>query len=164
MRRNRAGSRAAFQGGAATRAVESRQLHLLCALAALALARRGGTRVPAQGAGVEPGRLTARELLKQAEGQASQPARRRRRSLISLSVSSVIAKSVTQNRLRPPAALALGPGYAEAWNNIGAAYNNSGDTRKRSLPAKRRCVYKPDFELARNNLRYAREMAKSLAK
>ena len=44
-------SRATFQGRVATRAGKSRQLHLLCALLALALARRGGTRVPAQCAG-----------------------------------------------------------------------------------------------------------------
>ena len=52
-RRDEAGrsSRATFQGRVATRAGKSRQLHLLCALLALALARRRGTRVPAQCAG-----------------------------------------------------------------------------------------------------------------
>src|SRR5439155_26232831 len=54
-KRNQAerGSGTTFQGCAATRADESRQVHLLCTLLALALARRGGTRVAAQRAGAQ---------------------------------------------------------------------------------------------------------------
>ena len=38
------------------------------------------------------------------------------------------------------AALELRPDYAEAWNNICAAYNKLGRYRKQSRPARRRCA------------------------
>jgi Flp pilus assembly protein TadD len=62
------------------------------------------------------------------------------------------------------AALALRPNYAEAWNNIGAAYNKLGRYDKAGAACEEALRLKPDFQLARNNLQYAREMAKSLAK
>lgn len=54
-------------------------------------------------------------------------------------------------------ALALRPGYAEAWNNIGAAYNEMREHDKAVAACERALALKPDFTLARNNLEYARE-------
>jgi Flp pilus assembly protein TadD len=61
-------------------------------------------------------------------------------------------------------ALDLRPGYAEAWNNIGAAYNKLGRYEEAAAACEQALGYKPDFELARNNLEYARKMAQALPK
>ena len=58
-------------------------------------------------------------------------------------------------------ALELRPNYAEAWNNIGAAYNKLGLYEEAAAACEQALRYKPDFELARNNLRFAQEMAKA---
>ena len=57
-------------------------------------------------------------------------------------------------------ALALRPGYAEAWNNIGAAYNKLGQFSKGISACEEALRLRPDFPLARNNLEYARSMLK----
>ena len=57
------------------------------------------------------------------------------------------------------AALELRPNYAEAWNNICAAYNKLGRYDEAAAACEQALRYKPDFELARNNLQYARKMA-----
>jgi Flp pilus assembly protein TadD len=54
-------------------------------------------------------------------------------------------------------ALELRPGYAQAWNNIGAACNDLGQFEKATRACEEALRLKPDFELARNNLNYARE-------
>jgi Flp pilus assembly protein TadD len=54
-------------------------------------------------------------------------------------------------------ALELRPGYAQAWNNIAAAYNDLGQFEKAASACEEALRLKPDFELARNNLRYAQE-------
>ena len=61
-------------------------------------------------------------------------------------------------------ALARRPDYAEAWNNIGASYNNLEryDDAAEACEAALRC--RPGFELARNNLQYARERQTSRRK
>jgi tetratricopeptide (TPR) repeat protein len=58
----------------------------------------------------------------------------------------------------------LRPGYAEAWNNIGAAYNQLGQYDKGAPACEEALRLKPDYALARNNLQYAREMLKAPAK
>jgi len=57
----------------------------------------------------------------------------------------------------------LRPNYAEAWNNICAAYNKLGRYEEAATACEQALHYKPDFELARNNLRFAQEMAKARA-
>lgn len=53
------------------------------------------------------------------------------------------------------AAVAQRPGYAEAWNNVGAA-NNAMERWDDGIAACREAVrLKPDFELAKNNLAWA---------
>src|SRR5207244_11116303 len=61
-------------------------------------------------------------------------------------------------------ALDLRPGYAEAWNNIGADYNKLGRYGEAAAACEQALRYRPDFELARNNLQYAREKLKAPAK
>ena len=58
----------------------------------------------------------------------------------------------------------LRPDYAEAWNNIGAAYNKLGRYAEAAAACEESLRFKPDFQLARNNLQYAYEMAKSSTK
>ena len=54
-------------------------------------------------------------------------------------------------------ALDLQTGYAEAWNNICAAYNKLGRYKEAAAACEQALRYKPDFDLARNNLQYAHE-------
>jgi tetratricopeptide (TPR) repeat protein len=62
-------------------------------------------------------------------------------------------------------ALKLRPTYAEAWNNIGAAYNSMGDWDKGIQASQEAIRLKPDFQLAKNNLAWAvGEKAKAAAK
>jgi protein O-mannosyl-transferase len=56
------------------------------------------------------------------------------------------------------------PNYADAWNNICAGYNKLGRYEEAAAACEQALRYKPDFELARNNLQYARKMARALAK
>ena len=58
-------------------------------------------------------------------------------------------------------ALRLRPNYAEAWNNIGAAYNGLGLYEEAAAACEQALRYKPDFELARHNLEFAREKLKA---
>jgi tetratricopeptide (TPR) repeat protein len=62
------------------------------------------------------------------------------------------------------AAFEIRPNYAEAWNNIWAAYNKLGRYDEATAACEQALRYKPDFELARNNLQYARTMTKARAK
>jgi Flp pilus assembly protein TadD len=57
-------------------------------------------------------------------------------------------------------ALELRPNYAEAWNNIGAAYNSLGQFEKGAAACERALSFRPDFVLARHNLEYAQQMLK----
>jgi tetratricopeptide (TPR) repeat protein len=52
-------------------------------------------------------------------------------------------------------ALNLRPGYAEAWNNIAAAYNSMSKWDEGIRAAEEAIRLKPDFQLARNNLAWA---------
>jgi tetratricopeptide (TPR) repeat protein len=54
--------------------------------------------------------------------------------------------------------------YADAWNNICAGYNKLGRYEEAAAACEQVLRYKSDFELAHNNLQYARKMAKALAK
>jgi tetratricopeptide (TPR) repeat protein len=52
-------------------------------------------------------------------------------------------------------ALKLRPGYAEAWNNVGACSNSLGNWEKGIEACARAVQLKPDFQLAKNNLAWA---------
>lgn len=63
------------------------------------------------------------------------------------------------------AALNLRPDYAEAWNNLAAAYNCLARWSEAIQAAQRAVAIKPDFELARNNLALAvNELKKSASR
>ena len=108
---------------------------------------------------LSPGDLTARDLLARADQQTDQrPVAATPESYLDLSLQLYrdgrFAESIEASRR----ALALRPGYAEAWNNIGAAYNKLGQFDQGAAACEQALRDKPDFELARNNLRYAQEM------
>ena len=54
-------------------------------------------------------------------------------------------------------ALSLQANYAEAWNNIGAAYNRLGQYHQAAEACEKALRLKPDYELAANNLRFAQK-------
>jgi len=66
------------------------------------------------------------------------------------------AESITASQR----ALALRSTYAEAWNNICAAYNKLGRYGEAAAACEQALRYKPDFELARNNLQYAKQQGR----
>jgi tetratricopeptide (TPR) repeat protein len=49
----------------------------------------------------------------------------------------------------------------EAWNNTCAAYNKLGRYEQAAAACQQALRYKPDLQLARNNLQYARDIAKA---
>ncbi len=114
---------------------------------------------------LSPTDLTARELLAQADAQAvNQPATQTPEYYLDLSLQHYREGRYAESIAASRAALKLRPDYAEAWNNIGAAYNKLGRYEEAAAVCEEALRLKPDFELARNNLQYAREMAKSSAK
>ena len=111
---------------------------------------------------LSPTDLTARELLAQADGQAAsqsetQPAEFYLAHSLQLYREERYPETIAACRI----ALKLRPNYAEAWNNICAAYNKLGRYDEAAAACEEALHYKPDLELARNNLHYAREMAKT---
>ena len=109
--------------------------------------------------------LTARELLSQAESQMSnQPATQTAESYLTLSLQRYGEERYAESIAACRAALELRPNYAEAWNNICAAYNKLGRYEQAAAAGEQALRYKPDFELARNNRQYARKMANTSIK
>jgi protein O-mannosyl-transferase len=114
---------------------------------------------------LSPSDLTARQLQAQADGQArNQPATQTPESYLTLSLRRYREERYAESIAACRAALELRPNYAEAWNNICAAYNKLGRYDEAAAACEQALRYKPDFELARNNLQYAREMAMAAGK
>jgi tetratricopeptide (TPR) repeat protein len=111
---------------------------------------------------LSPSDLTARDLLTQAQGQAgNQPTTQTAESYLAVSLQRYGEERYAESIAACRAALELQPNYAEAWNNICAAYNKLGRYDKAAAACEQALRYKPDFGLARNNLQYARAMAKA---
>src|SRR2546429_205509 len=109
--------------------------------------------------------VTARELMAQTDGQApAHPAGETPESYLVLSLQYYREARYAESIAACRAALALRANYAEAWNNIGAAYNKLGRYDEAAAACEEALRLKPDFELAQNNLQYAREMAKTSGK
>jgi tetratricopeptide (TPR) repeat protein len=107
---------------------------------------------------LSPTDMTARDLLAGADSQASnQPAPQTPEYYLDLSLQFYREESYVESIVACRRALDLRPGYAEAWNNICAAYNKLGRYGEAAAACEQALLYKPDFELARNNLQYARE-------
>ncbi|PYK94839.1 MAG: hypothetical protein DME36_04255 [Verrucomicrobia bacterium] len=114
---------------------------------------------------LSPSDLTARQLLAQADGQArNQPATQTPEYYLDLSLQLYREERYVESIAASRRALDLRPGYAEAWNNIGAAYNKLGRYEEAAAACEQALRYKPNLELARNNLQYARERLKAPAK
>jgi tetratricopeptide (TPR) repeat protein len=113
---------------------------------------------------LSPTDLTARDLLARANAQVvNQPAPQTPEYYLDLSLQFYGEDRYVESIVASRRALDLRPGYAEAWNNIGAAYNKLGRYEEAAAACEQALRYKPDFELARNNLQYAREKLKALA-
>ena len=113
---------------------------------------------------LSPMDLTARELLTQADRQTSSgPATQNPESYLALSFQLYREERYVEAIAACRTALELRPDYADAWNNICAAYNKLGRYGEAAAACEQALRYKPDFELARNNLRFAQQMAKAPA-
>jgi tetratricopeptide (TPR) repeat protein len=111
---------------------------------------------------LSPEDITARELFAQANaGAVSKPvAAETPEAYLNLSLRLYNDGHFVEAIDACRKALALRPGYAEAWNNIGAAYNKLGRYQEGAAACEQALRLKPDFDLARNNLQYARERLK----
>jgi Flp pilus assembly protein TadD len=114
---------------------------------------------------LSPTDITARELLAQANGQPiNQPTTQTPEFYLDLSLQHYREERYVESIAASRRALDLRPGYAEAWNNIAAAYNKLGRYEEAVAACEEALRLKPDFQLARNNLIYAREKLKASAK
>ena len=106
---------------------------------------------------LSPTDLTARDLLAQADDRSvNQPAKQSPEFYLALSLQLYREERYAESVVACRLALALRPDYAEAWNNIGAAYNSLGRYEEAAAACEQALRYKPDFGVARNNLQYAR--------
>jgi Flp pilus assembly protein TadD len=109
-----------------------------------------------QALSLSPGDVTAQEVLAEAESSPE--------SYLALSLQRYQEGRYAESIAASRAALALQPNYAEAWNNLGAAYNKLGQYAEGADACEKALLLRADFELARNNLQYAREMMKGAGK
>jgi len=109
---------------------------------------------------LSPTDLTAHELLAQTDA-TNQTATQTPESYLSLSLQLYNDARYIESIAASRRALDIRPGYAEAWNNICAAYNKLGRYEEAAAACEQALLSKPDFELARNNLQYARERLKA---
>ena len=110
---------------------------------------------------LSPGNLMATGLRDKLAGEnpnASKAAMTTPERYLQVSLEDYQAKRYAESIAACQEALKLRPGYAEAWNNIGAACNQLGQYDRAALAFERALSLKPDFPLARNNLLYARRM------
>lgn len=113
---------------------------------------------------LSPQDLTARELMTKAEAGWTGAAQPTPESYLTLSLERYREGRYAESISAARAALALRPSYAEAWNNIGAAYNQLGQYDKGAAACEEALRLKPGYALAQNNLQYAHAMAKAPAK
>jgi Flp pilus assembly protein TadD len=114
---------------------------------------------------LSPTDLTARDLLAQADsGAGNQPGSTTAESYLAQSLQFYREERYVEAIAACRRALALRPDYAEAWNNICAAYNKLGRYDEANSACEQALSHKPDFELARNNLQYAREKLRAASK
>ena len=108
-----------------------------------------------------PTDLTAKELLAQAESRAKEATAE---SYLALGFRYYFEERYTESITASRSAIALRPGYAEAWNNIGAVYNRVGQYDQGIAACKEALRLRPGFERAQNNLLYARQMLRESGK
>jgi protein O-mannosyl-transferase len=114
---------------------------------------------------LSPTDLTARDLLAKAEGRViNETTVQTPESYLDLSLRLYGEERYAESIAASRRALDLRPGYAQAWNNVCAAYNKLGRHEEAAAACEQALRLKPDFELARNNLTYAREKLKASGK
>ena len=107
---------------------------------------------------ISPGDVTAREYLAGLrQGRADSDAVGSDRYL-NLSLSLYQRGDYAGAISAAESALRLNPASAEAWNNMGAAYNSLGHYATASVVLEEALRLKPSLAIARNNLDYARRM------
>lgn len=110
---------------------------------------------------LSPTDITARELLNGADSRTPDPgAAQKPDAYLSLSLQRYNEGRYVEAIDACKFALAIKPNYAEAWNNMCAAYNKLGRYSEAADACEQALRYKPDFELARDNLRFAQDVAK----
>src|SRR5438105_2516877 len=105
---------------------------------------------------LSPSDLTARDLLARANA-TNQSATQTPEYYLDLSLQFYREERYVESIVTSRRALDLRPNYAEAWNNICAAYNKLSRYQEAAEACEQALHYNPDFELARNNLQYARD-------
>jgi Flp pilus assembly protein TadD len=112
-------------------------------------------RLAAQAAKLAPADIMARDLLLEAQTAANRPATTE--FYLDQSLEYYQAERYEDSIALSKAALSLKANYAEAWNNIGAAYNRLGQYGLAADACEKALRLKPGYELAANNLRYAQQ-------
>jgi protein O-mannosyl-transferase len=107
-----------------------------------------------------PTDILARNLLTQAQQSAPQTPE----TYLALSLARYEEKRYEEAIAACKLALALKPGYAEAWNNVCASYNQLGQYEQAVTACEEALRFQPDLSLARNNLEYARQRANASRK
>jgi protein O-mannosyl-transferase len=111
---------------------------------------------------LSPTDVTARELLKQADGKVlNVPAPQTPEGYLGRSLELYGEEHYIESIFACRLALDLRPGYAEAWENIGAAYNELGRYEEAAAACEQTLLYRPNDEKARINLQYARAKLKT---
>jgi tetratricopeptide (TPR) repeat protein len=114
-----------------------------------------------------PADISGRDLLTKAKAEAKKaaaPATQTAEFYLARSLDRYREKRYEEAIDACRSALALKPDYAEAWNNIGASYNELGQYGQAVSACEQALRYKPDFALARNNLEFARQRMKPSGK
>ena len=107
-----------------------------------------------------PTDIFARNLLTQAQQSAPQTPE----AYLALSLTRYQEKRYQEAIAACKVALALRPGYAEAWNNVCASSNQLGQYDQAITACEEALRFQPDLALARNNLEYARQRANASGK
>jgi Flp pilus assembly protein TadD len=114
---------------------------------ALRLATTAGQLAPAD--------IMARDLVVKARTAASLPANAE--FYLGQSLHYYQAERYEDTIVACQTALSLRANYAEAWNNIGAAYNRLGQYHQAAEACEKALRLKPGYELAANNLHFAQQ-------
>ena len=100
-------------------------------------------------------RARAEAVAARAAGVAATEIPESRESFLELSLRRYRDGDYASSIAAARGALRLDPNYAEAYNNLAAAYAAMGQWSQAAYAARRALSIKPDFPLARNNLAWA---------
>jgi tetratricopeptide (TPR) repeat protein len=112
-------------------------------------------RLAEQAAELAPADIMARDLLLEVKTAVNRPATAA--FYLDQSLEYYQAERYEDSIVASRRALSLQANYAEAWNNIGAAHNRLGQYDLAAEACENALRLKPGYELAANNLRFARQ-------